>query len=153
MLFIRTPMVLENKWLILSFGRFCRSQFTITIKGYLVSHFPPGRYSINISLSRVAVYHQVVNWTQAVNRRSAGDSSESDTDMVELEKSNILVMGPTGSGTCSDHWANLFLLLNLYLSPFTPVLTLFSSKFLLCCCNVGQTFPVHCVLRCYIVMW
>uniref|UniRef100_A0A0D9YQM3 Clp ATPase C-terminal domain-containing protein n=1 Tax=Oryza glumipatula TaxID=40148 RepID=A0A0D9YQM3_9ORYZ len=36
-------------------------------------------------------------------RRSAGDCSEtdscvSDTDGVELEKSNILVMGPTGSG-------------------------------------------------------
>jgi ATP-dependent Clp protease ATP-binding subunit ClpX len=42
-----------------------------------------------------------------VGCRSAGDCSESnsctsDTDMVELEKSNILVMGPTGSGTCSD---------------------------------------------------
>jgi ATP-dependent Clp protease ATP-binding subunit ClpX len=53
------------------------------------------------------VYHQVVSWTEHVSCRSAGDCSESDsctsdTDMVELEKSNILVMGPTGSGTCSD---------------------------------------------------
>jgi hypothetical protein len=42
-----------------------------------------------------------------VSCRSVGDCSESDSstsdiDMVELEKSNILVMGPTGSGTCSD---------------------------------------------------
>lgn len=37
------------------------------------------------------------------NSRSAGDSSNdvpavNDGDMVELEKSNILLMGPTGSG-------------------------------------------------------
>jgi ATP-dependent Clp protease ATP-binding subunit ClpX len=49
----------------------------------------------------------VIKWTENVSCRSAGDTSESDsctsdTDMVELEKSNILVMGPTGSGTCFD---------------------------------------------------
>ncbi|AQK69781.1 ATP-dependent Clp protease ATP-binding subunit clpX [Zea mays] len=49
-----------------------------------------------------------VGWTSLSSassepRRSAADCSQSDsctsdTDMVELEKSNILVMGPTGSG-------------------------------------------------------
>ena len=69
---------------------------------------PAGVHCVSISFSRVVVvYHQVVSWTEHVGCRSAGDCSESDsctsdTDMVELEKSNILVMGPTGSGTCSD---------------------------------------------------
>ncbi|PWZ21968.1 hypothetical protein Zm00014a_017463 [Zea mays] len=44
-----------------------------------------------------------VNRTEHAVCRSAADCSQSDsctsdTDMVELEKSNILVMGPTGSG-------------------------------------------------------
>ncbi|KQJ94461.1 CLP protease regulatory subunit CLPX1, mitochondrial [Brachypodium distachyon] len=52
----------------------------------------------------VAVYNHYKRIScESFSSRSAGDSSESDTctsdtDMVELEKSNILVMGPTGSG-------------------------------------------------------
>ncbi|TVU32419.1 hypothetical protein EJB05_24150 [Eragrostis curvula] len=52
----------------------------------------------------VAVYnHYKRIYSESLSRGSAGDCSESDsctsdTDMVELEKSNILVMGPTGSG-------------------------------------------------------
>ncbi|PUZ75196.1 hypothetical protein GQ55_1G131200 [Panicum hallii var. hallii] len=52
----------------------------------------------------VAVYnHYKRIYCESLSSRSAGDCSESDsctsdTDMVELEKSNILVMGPTGSG-------------------------------------------------------
>ncbi|KAG0532819.1 hypothetical protein BDA96_04G139800 [Sorghum bicolor] len=52
----------------------------------------------------VAVYnHYKRIYCESLTRRSAADCSESDsctsdTDMVELEKSNILVMGPTGSG-------------------------------------------------------
>jgi len=52
----------------------------------------------------VAVYnHYKRIYCESISSRSAGDCSESDsctsdTDMVELEKSNILVMGPTGSG-------------------------------------------------------
>ncbi|WVZ76760.1 hypothetical protein U9M48_024702 [Paspalum notatum var. saurae] len=52
----------------------------------------------------VAVYnHYKRIYCDSLSSRSAGDCSEndscmSDTDMVELEKSNILVMGPTGSG-------------------------------------------------------
>ncbi|GJM90924.1 hypothetical protein PR202_ga07251 [Eleusine coracana subsp. coracana] len=51
----------------------------------------------------VAVYnHYKRIYCESLSSRSAGDCSESDsctsdTDMVELEKSNILVMGPTGS--------------------------------------------------------
>jgi ATP-dependent Clp protease ATP-binding subunit ClpX len=52
----------------------------------------------NMVLS-VAVYNHYKRIScESFSSRSAGDSSESDTDMVELEKSNILVMGPTGSG-------------------------------------------------------
>ncbi|KAF8689752.1 hypothetical protein HU200_041669 [Digitaria exilis] len=52
----------------------------------------------------VAVYnHYKRIYCESLSSRSTGDCSESDsctsdTDMVELEKSNILVMGPTGSG-------------------------------------------------------
>ncbi|EEE56773.1 hypothetical protein OsJ_06335 [Oryza sativa Japonica Group] len=52
----------------------------------------------------VAVYnHYKRIHCELLSSRSAGDCSEtdscaSDTDGVELEKSNILVMGPTGSG-------------------------------------------------------
>ncbi|CAD6247277.1 unnamed protein product [Miscanthus lutarioriparius] len=52
----------------------------------------------------VAVYnHYKRIYCESLTSRSASDCSESDscttdTDMVELEKSNILVMGPTGSG-------------------------------------------------------
>ncbi|RCV06047.1 hypothetical protein SETIT_1G132100v2 [Setaria italica] len=52
----------------------------------------------------VAVYnHYKRIYCESLSSRSAGNCSESDscmsdTDMVELEKSNILVMGPTGSG-------------------------------------------------------
>ncbi|KAL6640335.1 hypothetical protein ACP70R_022184 [Stipagrostis hirtigluma subsp. patula] len=52
----------------------------------------------------VAVYnHYKRIYSESLSSRAAGDGSESDscisdTDMVELEKSNILVMGPTGSG-------------------------------------------------------
>ncbi|KAL6646789.1 hypothetical protein ACP70R_015483 [Stipagrostis hirtigluma subsp. patula] len=53
----------------------------------------------------VAVYnHYKRIYSESLSsRRATGDGSESDscisdTDMVELEKSNILVMGPTGSG-------------------------------------------------------
>ncbi|XP_066330088.1 CLP protease regulatory subunit CLPX1, mitochondrial-like [Miscanthus floridulus] len=52
----------------------------------------------------VAVYnHYKRIYSESLTSRSASDCSESDscatdTDMVELEKSNILVMGPTGSG-------------------------------------------------------
>uniref|UniRef100_A0A804PHL7 CLP protease regulatory subunit CLPX1, mitochondrial n=2 Tax=Zea mays TaxID=4577 RepID=A0A804PHL7_MAIZE len=52
----------------------------------------------------VAVYnHYKRIYCESLINRSAADCSQSDsctsdTDMVELEKSNILVMGPTGSG-------------------------------------------------------
>ncbi|XP_062218869.1 CLP protease regulatory subunit CLPX1, mitochondrial-like isoform X2 [Phragmites australis] len=52
----------------------------------------------------VAVYNHYKRIScESLSSRSAGDCSESDscmseTDMVELEKSNILMMGPTGSG-------------------------------------------------------
>ncbi|XVF50973.1 hypothetical protein PTKIN_Ptkin04bG0146500 [Pterospermum kingtungense] len=52
----------------------------------------------------VAVYnHYMRIYHESLQKRSAGDSGSSladvlDDDIVELEKSNILLMGPTGSG-------------------------------------------------------
>ncbi|CAN1835047.1 CLP protease regulatory subunit CLPX1, mitochondrial [Linum perenne] len=53
----------------------------------------------------VAVYNHYKRIYHETIQRSAGDSSNNkkdvmDDDSVELEKSNILLMGPTGSGNC-----------------------------------------------------
>ncbi|OEL30346.1 CLP protease regulatory subunit CLPX1, mitochondrial [Dichanthelium oligosanthes] len=61
-------------------------------------------FSLLTQVLSVAVYnHYKRIYCESLSSRSADDCSESDscrsdTDMVELEKSNILVMGPTGSG-------------------------------------------------------
>ncbi|CAN1334045.1 CLP protease regulatory subunit CLPX1, mitochondrial [Linum perenne] len=63
----------------------------------------------------VAVYNHYKRIYHETIQRSAGDSSNNkkdvmDDDSVELEKSNILLMGPTGSGNCQRPFVCLFVL-------------------------------------------
>lgn len=51
---------------------------------------------------------EIVNRSAVESCNSDGNHEKYDSEFVELEKSNVLLMGPTGSGTTAGHSAALF---------------------------------------------